>query len=251
MPSSETALEKLLLRIVPRLSQEWEGAPASEIAQIESIAGRPLPELYVWFLSHLGRSMGGMQYPTIDFSARAILSAYAARQIEPHPRFLLIGHEHDEVSPLHYFYDLESPARADALVVRMLTPKDESHEQFETFREMLAWGELWSRRVEGAPQQCQGRLHCPGGALHAELWPVLSRLGFEAPIETGAFCGLYERSDAALICTGTPNEASDSQAFGLGGLDAGTLGKLLSTLATESSIDIRLSTWSPPLPSAS
>jgi hypothetical protein len=248
MSALEPALEALLLRIVPQLGEHWLGATPSEVAEIEAIAGRPLPEFYRWFLSRLGTSMGPMRYPTVDFSAQGVLSAYASRAIEPDARFLLIGHERDELMPLHYFYDLDRPARGDALVVRMLTPRDERHEQFETFREMLAWGELWAQRIEPAPQQCRGTLRVASGTLHAALAPVLTRQGFSTPIETGELCGLFERADATLICSGTPSDRLESQACGLGGRDAATLAQLLDALTRESGVEATLSAWSPPLP---
>lgn len=248
MPAVEPALEALLLRIVPELAAGWQGATASEVSQLEAIAGRPLPDCYRWFLSRMGQSMGPMRYPTVDFSAQGILAAYAERAIERHRRFLLIGYERDELMPLHYFYDLDRPARGDALVVRMLTPRDESHEQFETLREMLAWGELWTQRVERAPQQCSGSLRAASGGPNEQLDAVMRRLGFVAPIETGAFCGLYERSDATLICSGNPSDSPNTATFSLGGLDAPSLGQVLSAISNESALAITLSTWSPPLP---
>lgn len=245
---SEPALEQLLLRIVPGLPQGWRGASEEDIARLEAIAGGPLPACYRWFLSRMGESMGAMAYPTVDFSARAVLSAYERRAIEPDRRFLLIGHERDELMPLHYFYDLGRPARDDALVVRMLSPRDESHEQFETLREMLAWGELWAQRVEHAPQHCRGRLRCAAGAVLSELAPRLHALGFEAPIQTGEHCGLFEREDATLICTGTPGDAPSSQAFCLGGQSASALGQLLDAITRGAALELTLTAWSPALP---
>jgi hypothetical protein len=250
MAALESSLEALLLRIVPRLAAGWQGASASEVTEIEALAGRPLPAFYHWFLSRMGKSMGPMRYPTVDFSAQGILAAYATGSIEPSPRYLLIGYEGDELMPLHYFYDLDRPARSDALVVRMLTPRDETHEQFETLREMLAWGELWTARVEKAAQSCRGRLRATSGDLYPALDPILRRLGFDAPIETGAFCGLYERSDATLIGSGTPSEAPGTQSFALGGHDPATLARLLSAISDESAVEITLSSWTPPLRNA-
>jgi hypothetical protein len=247
MSDLEAPLEALLARVVPGLANGWAGADPRAIAELQAIAGRPLPDFYLWFLARMGTSMGAMRYPTVDFSAQGVLSAYASRAIEPDRRFLLIGHERDELMPLHYFYDLDQPARGDALVVRMLTPRDERHEQFETFREMLAWGELWAQRVERAPQQCRGTLRA-AGAVYPALTAALSRLGFTAPISTGDFCGLYERADATLVCSGTPGDASAPQAFGLGGRDAATLGQLLGELTPEAGVEVTLSAWSPPLP---
>ena len=249
MVPSEPAVEELLVRIVPGLTESWQGASSAEIERLEAAAGRPLPAFYRWFLSRMGKSMGPMRYPTVDFSAQAILGAYSARHMAPDPRYFLIGFERDELTPLHYFYDLEGAQRGDALVVRMLTPRDECHEQFETFREMLAWGELWAARIEGAPQHCRGTLRA-NGDLRVQLDGIARQLGFAEPIETGSCCGLYERSDATLVWTGTPNDAPGPRAFGLGGHDAAALARILAELERHQ-IEVRLSAWSPPLAGAS
>jgi hypothetical protein len=195
--------------------------------------------------------MGPMRYPTVDFSASGILSVYASGRVEAHPRFFLIGYEHDELSPLHYFYDLDRPARGDALVVRMLTPRDEQHPQFESLREMLAWGELWTQRVEHAAQQCRGMLRAADADLHGRLAPVLRGLGFGAPVETGPFCGLYERGDATIVCSADPDATSGTQSFGIGAGDGGQLALVLSAVANEGSIEVTPSAWVPPLPPSS
>lgn len=247
----EAALEALLLRIVPGLEAGWRGATEHEIERVEALAGRPLPALYRWFLARMGRSMGPMRYPTVDFSAAGVIAVYTSGRIETHPRFLLIGYDDDELTPAHYFYDLDRPARADALVLRMLTPHDEPHEQleqFETLREMLAWGELWTHRVEHAPQLCRGSLRAPDADLHGRVAPVLGRLGFDTPIETGPFCGLYEAADAALVCSGAPDAEPGTQSFNLGGADAGQLARILSALANEAALEVTPSAWQPPLP---
>lgn len=248
LSSSEPELERLLLRIVPGLASKWQGASDAEIARLEALARRPLPACYRWFLERLGTSMGPMMYPGVDFSAQGLLGIYAAGRIAPNPRYLLIGYDHDEVSPLHYFYDLDMALRGDALVVRMLTPSDESHEQFETLREMLAWGELYAQRVATAPQQCRGVLRYSGGSLGALLQPALDELGFDTPLEAGAYCGLFERRDATLVASGTPGDPPGRQSFALGGHDAASLARVLTTLATRSAVQIDIATWSPPLP---
>lgn len=246
--SAEPALEQLLLRIVPGLAAAWHGASEAELSRIESIAGRPLPAFYRWFIQRLGKSMGPMVYPGVDFTAQGVLAAYAAGRITPDRRYLLIGYDNDDVSPLHYFYDLDAVARGDALVVRMLTPSEESHEQFETLREMLAWGELYSYGVAAAAQQCRGVLRYTGESLAAALQPALGELGFSEPIETGAYCGLFERAGLALVASGTPGDPPGRQNFALGGHDASSLAQVLGTLATRSSVEIDIGSWNPPLP---
>jgi hypothetical protein len=258
MASSESssgagaALEHLLLRIVPGLGAAWRGAAPADIDRLESVAGRPLPALYRWFLERMGASMGPMSYPTLDFSVSGILRLYASGRLQPHARYLLIAYDDDDITPAHYFYDLDRPARDDALVLRMLTPQDETHEQleqFETLREMLAWGELWTQRVEHAPQRLRGSLRAPDADLHGRLGPALRQLGFDTPIETGHFCGLYERPDAVLACSSAPDAEPGLQSFHLGGVDAGQLARISSAIA-DADLELTPQAWLPPLPTS-
>ena len=253
-PSSKagTTLEQLLLRIVPGLASAWRGAAAADIERLEAIAGRALPPLYRWFQERLGGSMGPMAYPTLDFSASAIISLYSSGRMQPHPRYLLIAYDDDDVTPAHYFYDLDRPARDDALVLRMLTPLDEPHEQleqFETLREMLAWGELWTQRVEHAAQGLRGSLRAPDADLHGRLGSALRPLGFDTPVETGPFCGLYEGPGAVLVCSSAPDAEAGVQAFNLGGTDAGQLARISSAIA-DAGIEVTPAAWVPPLPTS-
>ena len=79
-------LESFLLRLLPNLASERQGASEAEIAQLETIAGRPLPAVYRWFLQRMGKDMGAMSYPTLDFSAVKVLSCYRDGLVEPdHP----------------------------------------------------------------------------------------------------------------------------------------------------------------------
>jgi hypothetical protein len=91
-------------------------------------------------------------------------------------------------------------------------------------------------------------LRAPDAELHGRLAPVLRQLGFDTPIETGAFCGLYERADAALVCSGAPDAEPGTQSFNLGGADAGQLARILSALANEAALEVTPSAWQPPLP---
>jgi hypothetical protein len=97
---------------VPGLAEQWRGAAPDEVEQLERLAGCPLPRFYRWFLSR----MGPLAHPSQGFSARRVLDCYARKIVTPHPRFLLIGYESDEMMPLHAFHDLDAPARGDATV---------------------------------------------------------------------------------------------------------------------------------------
>lgn len=241
-------MEALLLRIVPGLSKEWQGATPDEIARIEQLAGRALPPFYRWFLSRMGRSMGRLAYPTLDFSASRVLACYGEKLVAPEPRFFLIAHESDEAMPLHLFYDLEAPARSDALVTSRDAQGNEQHDGFETLREMLAWGAWLQFRVGTLPQQCEGMITGDPAGLLSRLDPVMSRLGFTQPIPTGPYCRLYERADAAMLCKSPPSEDFEgSQVFTLGGANAGTLRRILGEIATEPSLEVEVDEWKPKL----
>ncbi|NMO21035.1 SMI1/KNR4 family protein [Pyxidicoccus fallax] len=241
-------MEALLLRVVPGLSEEWQGATPDEIERIEQLAGRPLPPFYRWFLSRMGKSMGKLTYPGLDFSASRVLTCYAEKRITPEPRFLFIAYNSDETMPLHVFYDLEAPARADALVTWGDTWGNVLHEGFETLREMLAWGAVLSFRVGKMPQQCEGIITGEPVGFLSRFDSVMSRLGFTQPVPTGPYCRLYERPDAAMVCS-SPSAATfkGGQAFTLGGVDEGALRRILGEIATEPSLEVEVDEWMPEL----
>lgn len=244
----EPAMEDFLLRVVPGIAEHWQGSTPDEIAQIERIAGRPLPPFYRWFLSRMGQSMGPLTYPRVDFSARRVLASYAENLVAPHPRFLFIGHDSDEMMSLHFFYDLDLPTRSDARVMRRHARGGERHDQFETFRELLAYGALLNGRVGRMTQRCKVMLMGNQPDLFSQLDPVMEGLGFERPVPTGAFCGLYERHDVAMVCSRTPRDKPQPfMVLRLGGSDSGTLRKVLGTIAAESSLRFEVREWDPPI----
>jgi hypothetical protein len=245
---SEPGLESLLLRIVPRLAEQWKGSTPHEIAQLERIAGRPLPPFYRWFLNRMGQSMGPLSNSTMDFSAQRILDCYAEGLVEPDPRFLLIAYESDEMMPLHLFYDFRAPARDDALVTKRDAQGGDLSDMFETLREKLAWGALYRYRVSEMPQQCTGLLEGNEPDFLSRLDPVMSGLGFTQPVHTGRICRLYERSDAAMICNGVPRAGVGNRvAFTVGGSNAETLRRILGAVSTESFLNVLVSKWAPEL----
>jgi hypothetical protein len=242
----EPELEELLLRTVPGLAKKWRGATPDEVEQVERLAGRPLPPFYRWFLGRMGQSMGALTYPRYDFSAQGVLTAYAEEVVLPHPRFLLIAQDSDEMLPLHLFYDLDLPVRGDAAVARLHALGGEVHYRFETLREMLAWSAFFRFRVGGLPQRCKGTL-LGEHPIIPRLDPVMSSLGFTKPIATGQFCGLYERLGAAMHCNSTPKEEG-ILSFSLGGRDEAMLRRLLGELAMERSLTVKVESWEPALP---
>jgi hypothetical protein len=244
----ESDLEAYLLRIVPNLASTWEGATEEEIAAVERLAPRPLPPFYRWFLRRMGRSMGAMAYPSIDFSVRAVLGCYAAEDfLLPSERYFMIGYEEDEVMPLHVFYDLETPARGDALVVLRDAQGGDRYPSFETFREMLTWGKASRFAVTFAPQSCRGMLIDDELDIFGCLDPVMASLGFRQPVLTGNRCRVFERADATMICHGTPLEQENQLSpFRLGAPDEATLRSILGTIALETRLTVEVDEWMQP-----
>jgi hypothetical protein len=244
----ELDLENFLLRTVPSLAEQWQGATPEEISQIERLVDRPLPAFYHWFLTHMGQSMGALAYPSLDFSARQVLACYAKKVVVPHARFLLIGYSSDEQMPLHVFYDLDVQSRTDARVTKRYARGGELHDQFETFREMLAWGALLNFRVNRMPQRCRALVTGEDPHILSHLAPVMEELGFNQPILTGACCGLYERSDTAMVCNKTPRDEPEAiMVLKLGGGDPVALRRVLGTIAARSSLRLKVREWDPPL----
>lgn len=244
----EPEMEDFLLRVVPGLAEQWRGSTPEEIGQIEVLAGRPLPPFYRWFLSRMGQSMGPLTYQRLDLSARRVLTSYAEELIVPHSRFLFIGHDSDERMPLHLFYDLDSPERADARVTRRYAEGGERYEQFETFRELLAYGALLNFRIGKLPQVCKALIRGNDPDILSHLDPVMDSLGFTRPVPTGPCCGLYERHDAAMVCNKVPRNRPEAvMVFKLAGNDPGTLRRIMGEISTASSLKIKVSEWTPPL----
>jgi hypothetical protein len=244
----EPEMEGFLLRIVPGLAEQWQGSTPDEIARIEALAGRPLPRFYRWFLARMGQSMGPLTYSQLDLSAQRVLASYAEELVVPHPRFLFIGHDSDAMIPLHLFYDLDLPARSDARVTRRHAEGGERYDQFETFRELLAYGALLSFRIGRLPQSCTALLRGSDSDILSRLDAVMDGLGFSRPVPTGPCCGLYERGDAAMVCSKIPRDKPEAvMAFTLAGNSAGALRRIMGVIATESSLRVGVSEWNPPL----
>jgi hypothetical protein len=240
MLNSEAQLEALLLDAIPDLATTWRGASPEQVAAIEQHAGRPLPAFYRWFLSKMGGSMGEAGYDNADFTASRVLAWYQ-EQTSPVPRNLLfIGYDSDEILPMHFYYDLDLPARDDARVVRLVSPEGDRSDRFETFREQIAWTALLSYRVEPRAVSRAGLFIGEDDDFTAQLQPLLMRLGFSQPVQTGVVCGFYDRTDATLIYSGSPSERSAMRTFDIGCDDEGTLRQILGAIGTETKLEIDL-----------
>ena len=236
-----------LLKFAPDLKQEWKGALKSQINKIEELAGRPLPDFYRWFLSKMGHSMGSLANPRRDFSVASVLEAYRDGLVEPNSGFLLIGHETDEVMPMHIFYNLEIPTDDDALIFSQPAEGGGIQREFSTLREMLAWSLMVRFRLYQYPRRCEGSFDGSRN-VYDLLDPVLKRLGFVQPVLCGSLTRFYERSDTIMICMVPPGtKVKPYRFFNLSGENVTILRKILDEITATTSLKVEIDEWNPPL----
>jgi len=240
--------EELFLGLVPGLADRWEGASEGQVAELERLAGRALPGFYRWFLNRMGKSVGGLQFRSLDFSVERILSCYADGLVTPDDRFLMIGFETDDVMPLHLFYDFDYPTDDDARVVSMGFDGELLYEQFDTFREMLVWGQFGAWRINRLPQSCVGLFERQSDQGLNDLDRAMQRLGFLKPVPMGSNCAVYERPDAGMSAMATVREPPSPYVFfRVGANDVGTIRRILGELGNEMSVELKIKEWIPPL----
>jgi hypothetical protein len=244
----EPEMEAFLLRLVPGLDDEWEGATDIEIAQIERLAGQPLPRFYRWLLSRVGGDHGPLPSFFAAFAARNVISAYAAGEYATGGPLFFIGRIDDPMMPLDIFYDLARRTRDDAFVVTHFTGDDPS-EDAETLREWTAWLALSSLRINACAQRVSGSFEESTGDVAVQLATALAGLGFTSPVPTGPYCAVYERDDAALACkVEAEPDNTDLLTFDLGGPDVTSMRRILGEIATRGHLKVTISDWTPPLP---
>lgn len=247
MQSLEPEVEQVLSRIAPEAATQCVGATAEEIARIEKIAGQPLPRFYRWFLRAMGRAMGPLAYPDIDFRASRILTAYADGEVERRPGLLLIGCDDDATMSLHYFYDLSLPARDDARVFRASLSCEGRVEESETLRERIM-ADVFGRRILSLPQSCDGAFRDDDCNVFGCLDPAMEALGFRQPILSGRYSRIYERADAIMVCEDTPEEEPDKfRPFYFGGKNPKSLKQVLQSVVRETPLGVKTDMWDPPL----
>ena len=236
--------EAYLIQLVPDLPLHWQGASDVEIARIQQFVERPLPDFYKWFLMRMGRSMGPLGFPTLDFSAQTIIRCYEKGLFEPQTSSLVIAYESDEVAQLHLVYDLDRPARGDAFTFDSYDGADEFAACTETLREMLVWNQSITFGVDKKPERCRGIISALGGEVFEELDPCMSRLGFAQPIPCGAFCRIYHSGDAIMSCRVEPSsEAPMNRVFRLGASSQQLLRSILGTIAAQTPLDVEVKKW--------
>ena len=165
------------------------------------------------------------------------------------PRFLLIGYAADESMPLHVFYDFDHSSEDDARVVTMDLTGGPFHVQFDTFREMLVWGETYNSRILKALQSCFGSIRGAGEPIVSRLDPLMAGLGFVKPISTGVNCAIYDRQDAAMLVRATPRDPLEQlHFFYLSAANPGAIRRILGSVINASDLEVKVREWTPRVP---
>jgi hypothetical protein len=240
----QPALEALIDRLVPE-KQRWKGASETQISEIEGLAGRPIPEFYRWFLTSMG---GSYTYGLEDFRASTVIDTYGSGVVRRDARYLLIGRIIDPLMPGLILHDLDSPFGIDAAVGTRTDGAFEVSREFQTLREMLVFDLLSRFRLYKARQRCSGSFTDPGGRVFEHLNAAMEQLNFTRPIETGEFCGFFERDDAVMLCMNPMEHAEGGlQFFDLGAGGVKAIRRLLGEITTLTQLKLEIDEWDPEL----
>ena len=234
---------------VPGCANTWQGASEDEVDEIEFFAGRDLPPFYRWFLETMGEDMGSLGHAYLDLRAKTVLAAYNAFEFERRDGPLYIGRHPEPVFPFRQFLDLDAPSRDDAAVLEEPEAGGERTRPFETLREQLAWGMLVRCRLVTAPQQFIASVSSPGSDIVASLQPALRKLGWISMLETGRYCGLYERAGSLLLLSNRVDpQRHETLVAQASADDSVTLRAVLGELAVTADVNVHALRWEPPLP---
>lgn len=205
----------------PDFPRKIRGASEEEIAHLEQLAGRNLPEAYREFLRFMGNGMGGMGIITISFNIQDIERFHgSAREEFNWPcRFLLIG-EHQQDPFYHYFLDLQTLHEGDCRVVSFDSQLDETtlqpedvHERAPSLKQLLLQTAFLGKVMGRFPHQERSVLTYPRlknqGADSKKalaLFETAARqLGFQKlPFSTATHLMLTREDEAIYAKAGLP-----------------------------------------------
>jgi len=243
----EPEMDAFVRRLVPGIENSWKGASTDEIEDLEDQVDQELPRFYRWFLSTMGAGAGPLNRYMEHYFAHTILSGYRIGDFDHGPPLLMVARFYDPVMSMHFYYDLSRPVRDDAFIIRG-RPRD-GVVMAETLREHLGSLILEVTRIDPAPQRCRG-VFSYAGTLKPVLDEVLTNLGFQCPVETGLYHGIYERADMAMSCSvHVKPDFLHLLVFRVGGSDSATIRSVLGSIVTETDIEISRLKWEPPLAS--
>ncbi|MDC0712058.1 SMI1/KNR4 family protein [Stigmatella sp. ncwal1] len=206
-------LIELLSQYDPSYPRHLRGVSSEELAELERLVGRPLPERLRGFLRLMGRESGDWLSAEVRVRFDAIWQFYLEK--ERHrlsPRYIFIAAR--EQSPDRtYFCDCGLLAEAEDCQVVYVRQGMALHRggsfafSFPSLKDMLFREAFQSKRMAILPYRAvlrpADRTADYGAAETAamvmeELADLMPRLGFQRLPQTSALNPLFERGDAAL-----------------------------------------------------
>ncbi|MFL5345327.1 MAG: SMI1/KNR4 family protein [Hyalangium sp.] len=203
----------------PAFSSRVEGASQEEVARLEQLVGQPLPARYKQFLRTLGRSMGDLQAEDTDFRIERVLKFYENSKRRPPARYILIGAQVADTYDQYLLDRAAASGEEDCAVVQAdpaepFTSTDYIHTLYPSLQDMLFVLAFSTKRMAMLPHRRdflpslvdsgKGRLRIVPSGLLDSLEGILGRLGFQKLPYTSALNPLFERGDAALYASRSP-----------------------------------------------
>lgn len=196
-------------RVMDFMQENWpahraplKGASAEDIARLEAVQGRPLPEDYVAFLQRMGHPTAGLKWEHIDFRPETLVR-FMTYPMDTKPiitrRYLFIGQDLTE-STLQYLLDLENRSADGTAVVRAVYWLRHEVEPENTLPEGTSLAELLfnnaylDTRIESLPHRSGHRgLRFVGRPEETQPHEsVLEELGLTRNPLSGPFFQAYE-----------------------------------------------------------
>jgi hypothetical protein len=204
-------LLSLLERYLPGYRDTLEGVFDWRLEELEQAFGRPLPAFYKDFAMTMGLQAGPLLTHVNAHEPLHIKYLYESGGSEMPPRrFLFIFGDPDDLSPRHYWLDLEAPSEeGDCQVVRIPFGegmwKEKLSRQFISLREMLFLWAMEYIHLPTFPHQARYQRGAGRRTPEAEdLARLLEQMGFtRLPYPRRSM--LFERDGAAIRLHRTPD----------------------------------------------
>lgn len=202
--STMHAVVELVAGLDPAFRFHIRGASEKEIAALEALAGRPLPEVYRDFLSVLGKDMDWLAVGDVDFRIETVLRAHRSPAWSPPPEYLKIGVDRHY---LHFDAYLEILEGRPPAVVRFPAGEGLSFSEVRRFQlkrvagsleEMLCLPVFKMYRFDRLPFQARYVVRGPAASL-IEISRLASGERFQWLWFSSPSAHAYERDDAVLI----------------------------------------------------
>jgi hypothetical protein len=209
-------LIELICQYDPSYPQKLRGVSSEELAELEQLAGRPLPARLKAFLRSMGKESGDLGSPWLWPRYERIRQFYQSeRRLLLPPRYLFLATS-GPPSRRDYFQDCGLLAEAEDCPI-VQAPVDSPTggpfaPGFPSLKDLVFWAAFQTKRMDALPfrvflrpsDRSAGYGATETAAMILEdLEELMPRLGFRRLPHTSAQNPLFERGDAALAVHGS------------------------------------------------